>query len=113
MSDVEVQDWREEAKSVINDIKEHVTDVHICEAFQNNDHKIYLNLTTLESKPHCIELSASGFRVVGNDFNEMDLNEETYFETPYSLLSSISPQYRSSFGNALLTKLNALHDSQK
>lgn len=110
MSDSEVENWEEEAKSVISDIKDHVTDVHVSEALRNNEQKIYLNLKTLENNKYCIELSACGFRIVGKDFNTKNLDEDTYFETPYSLLSSISPGFHNSFGNALSFKLRALQD---
>lgn len=109
MSDAEAQNWNEEAKSVINDVKDHVIDIHISPELLNNDHKIYLNLTTLENRKYCIELSANGFRVVGNDFNVINSNEDNYFETPYSLLSVLSPLFHNSFGNALLSKLSALN----
>lgn len=108
MSDPEVQNWIEEAKSVINDIKTHVTTVNISKTLASTDLKIFINLITLENKKYCIELSANGFRVVGNNFDETVLEENSYFETPYSLLASISPEFHESFGNALLTKLAAL-----
>lgn len=111
MSDEEVDNWREEAKSVINDIKGHVMNIQISEALENTDQKIYLNLTTLENSQYCIELSSSGFRVVGKSFDNINLDGESYFETPYSLLSSISPQFHQSFGNALLIKLIALKNN--
>lgn len=110
MSDTEVENWIEEAKSVINDIKGHVANVQICEGLESTDWKIFLNLTTLESKKYCIELSVNGFRVVGNSFDETLLDEENYFETPYSLLSAISPGFQKSFGGALVTKLSALQE---
>lgn len=107
-----MQSWEEEAQGVINDIKQHVVDAQISEVLKSNDQKIYLNLTTLENNKYCIELSAGGFRVVGNDFNESNLTEGSYFETPYSLLSSLSPQFHNSFGSALLMKLSALQENK-
>lgn len=111
MSDTETENWIEEAKGVINDIKLHVTDVHICEVLKSRNQKIYLNLVTLESNTFCIEISANGFRVVGKHFDEKLLDEEKYYETPYSLLSAISPGFHKSFGDALLTKLSALENN--
>lgn len=106
-----MQSWKEEAQSVINDIKQHVLEAQISECLESSDQKIHLNLATLENNKYCIELSASGFRVVGNDFNESNLSEGSYFETPYSLLSSLSPQFHNSFGSALLMKLSALQEN--
>lgn len=110
MTDVKVENWMEEAKSVIKDIEEHVSNIQISEDLESTDQKIYLNLTTLENNKYCIELSSSGFRVVGKNFNDKHLEDENYYETPYSLLSSISPQFHHSFGNLLSEKLNALQN---
>lgn len=112
MSDPELDNWIEEANSVINDIKGHVTNIQISQTLENTNQKVYLNVITLENKKFCIELSARGFRVVGKNFDENLLDEENYFETPYSLLSSISPHFHESFSNALFNKLNALQTNQ-
>lgn len=59
-----------------------------------------------------MELSTSGFAIVSLEFHDLiEITEEkelNYFETPYSLLDSISPAYRQSFGNNLLEKLNSI-----
>ena len=58
-----------------------------------------------------MELSSSGFAIVSSEFHDLieitgEEEELNYFETPYSLLDSISPAYRQSFGDSLLEKLN-------
>ena len=58
-----------------------------------------------------MELSSSGFAIVSPEFHDLiEISEEelNYFETPYSLLDSISPAYRQSFGDNLLEKLNQI-----
>ncbi|KAJ8968441.1 hypothetical protein NQ314_002300 [Rhamnusium bicolor] len=102
------ENWKFEAEAVINDIKYHVTDLKISEKINSNNQFICLNITTLENKNFCIQLSAQGFRIVGHNFDKNDIDIEEYFETPYSLLNSISPKFKESFANALLRKLNDL-----
>ena len=53
------------------------------------------------------------FQIVGNDFNTIDDRVTSrYFETIYSLLDHVSPEYRNSFGDALLSRLQSLKDQQ-
>lgn len=68
-----------------------------------------------------VELSSRGFIVVSetaHDTIEIDTNVEeddhlTYFETPYSLLDSISPGYRQAFGNNLASQLRKISQEQQ
>lgn len=101
------ENWREEAKSVINDVKNHVQSIEISQ-LASNDRFIYVNLTTLENETYCIELSSSGFRIVGisHDLNNIDSDE--YYETPYSLLSKISASFYQSFADELINKLKVV-----
>lgn len=104
------EQWRVEAQAVINDVKKHVQDLKVSERLQNTNQVIYLNLTTLEGLRFCVELSASGFTIVGNRHDDTSNVGNERFETPYSLLDFISPQYRNSFGNSLLDKLKQLSE---
>lgn len=112
-SEPQPQLWKEEADSVISDITSHVSNAAISEHLQSDNQKVYLNLTTLEQSRYCVELSACGFRVVGNAFDDASLDGKEYYETPYSLLSAISPTFSNSFGNALLKKLQALENRKE
>ncbi|XP_049828939.1 GSK3-beta interaction protein-like [Schistocerca gregaria] len=103
--------WKEEASSVINDIKDHVKDVHVSQKLKSNNKFIYLNLTTEEEENFCIELSGAGFRIVGNTFDDDSQPRTKIYETPYSLLDEISPKYRESFGTSLVNKLKALQNT--
>jgi hypothetical protein len=64
-----------------------------------------------------VELSCQGFCVVSNtahDTISSDSKEELlYFETPYSLLDSLSPGYRQAFGDSLAQKLRKLSSEQQ
>ena len=66
---------------------------------------------------YTVELSGSGFRIVGPAHDDISLKdvpniEEEFetFETPYSLLESISPKYTQTFGDCLAQKLQLLQD---
>ena len=50
------------------------------------------------------------FQIVSEEYDRVDENlaSRRYFETIYQLLDNASPDYRNSFGNALMTKLTEL-----
>ncbi|KAK4297360.1 hypothetical protein Pmani_030212 [Petrolisthes manimaculis] len=98
------QEWHVEAAAVIQDVKECVENI-IVSSLPVSDTTIYFNLTTKEKNSYCIELTASGFRIVSDKYDDNSHPTEDYFETPYSLLDNISPLYRQSFSNALSAKL--------
>ncbi|KAL6447107.1 hypothetical protein ACFW04_001447 [Cataglyphis niger] len=106
------EQWRLEAQAVINDVKKHVRELKVSEQLISTNQVIYLNLTTLEGLRFCVELSAAGFAIVGNQHDDTSNTSNERFETPYSLLDFVSPQYRNSFGNSLLDKLKELNDRQ-
>ncbi|XP_072748377.1 GSK3-beta interaction protein isoform X1 [Anoplolepis gracilipes] len=94
------EQWRLEAQAVINDVRKHVRDLRISEQLISTNQVIYLNLTTLEGLRFCVELSAAGFAIVGNRHDDTSNTGNERFETPYSLLDFVSPQYRNSFGSS-------------
>ncbi|CAG9857894.1 unnamed protein product [Phyllotreta striolata] len=102
------ENWKLEAEAVIKDVRDHVKTLIVCEKLTSNNSRVYLNLVTNEERTFCVELSALGFRIVGNKFDTNDLNSEEYFETPYSLLDTISLSYKDSFAGALQKKLETL-----
>ena len=88
--------------------------------FQGTNCSIYLNLTTIEDLKFTVELSPQGFVVVAKDvhdtisseISETPSEELTYFETPYSLLDSVSPGYQQAFGQSLCTQLRKISQEQ-
>ncbi|KAL6255925.1 hypothetical protein P5V15_013165 [Pogonomyrmex californicus] len=109
---LDTEQWRLEAQAIINDVKEHVQDLRVSERLTSTNQVIYLNLITLEGLRFCVELSAAGFAIIGNQHDDTSNTGHERFETPYGLLNFVSPQYRSSFGNALLDKLKELSGKQ-
>ncbi|XP_067010166.2 GSK3B-interacting protein [Anabrus simplex] len=102
------ENWKLEAEGVINDVKAHVTYIQVSSKIKNSNTHIYLNIMTIEGEEFCVEMSAAGFRIVGNAFDDKSNPQEKVFETPHSILDDISPKYRASFGNALMGKLQNL-----
>lgn len=99
--------WPQEAESAINDIRKHVKNATISPKIKSNNQRIFINLTTLENKDYCIEMSSAGFRIVGKRHDDVSLSdvENMSYETPYALLNNISKKYRESFGGELMNKL--------
>ena len=105
------QGWKEEAEAVIKDVKDHVKLIAIAENLQSTNCCIYLNITTIEDTKLTVELSSQGFCVVswhGHDHVNAE-DKLTYFETPYSLLDTVSPGYRDAFGHTLASQLEKLN----
>ncbi|XP_056638236.1 GSK3B-interacting protein-like [Diorhabda carinulata] len=100
------ESWKLEAEAIINDVKAHVNQINISEKIPSSNSCIYMNLRTKEEKKFCIQLSSEGFKIVGLDWDENNLDSEQFFETPYSLLNSVSPSFSSSFASAVCDKLN-------
>ncbi|OTF76766.1 DUF727 domain containing protein [Euroglyphus maynei] len=123
--------WRSEALAVIDDIQPFVEFISISSALPCDNNGIYINLETKESIRLTIELSSVGFRICGRSFDTIDDSNEidhieitshssledeppsrismnSYYETPYSLLDTISPSYRNAFSDELSQRLMKL-----
>jgi len=105
-------EWKAEAEAVIHDVRDNVHDIKVADVVVD-DQQVYINLTTKEMCSYCIELTAQGFRVVGNKYNQVDINTGEYYETPYALLNKLSPLYMQAFSNSLVSKLEALYSAQE
>jgi hypothetical protein len=110
----EIIDWTTEATAVMNDIRKHVKECKLSEKFHTNASEAYINMTTLEDIRICIKLDRSGLQVVGRDYDVADIvnSNNSIYETPYSLLSSISGKYVQSFGDCLTSALNQIKDNE-
>lgn len=105
--------WSDEAAAVINDVKSHVHEIFISTAFPSTEMEIYLNCETLESKKCTIRLSSDGFQIVGDSYDKIDHLNGFPYETPYALLSVLSPGYTASFGNKLSDALKNLQEQRE
>lgn len=114
MNEMETIDWKEEANHVIQDVKDLVQMIQLSD-HQPDDKCIYLSVITKERKDYTIKLCQFGFCVVSRKINTPKATESDviYYETPYSLLASISNSYCESFGNKLRQKLEKLQANPK
>ena len=105
-------EWKVEALAVIHDVQDNVHEIKVADNPGEGDQQVYMNLTTKEMVCYCVELTAQGFRIVGNAYNKTDINTEEYYETPYALLNKLSPLYMQAFGDSLASKLQLICSSQ-
>lgn len=114
---LDAEHWRVEARAVMRDVRVHVLDIDLCHSpsLTSTNRGIYFNLTTLEGRAFCVRLSAQGFQIVGerHDCADIEKEESPFFETIYALLDSVSPDYKVSFANTLIDKLQEFQDSEK
>lgn len=104
--------WASEAAAVIEDIRSHVRSAEVSRKLPASNRSAYINLATLEGMECCVELDCSGYAVVGNEFDAVDVEGNEKFETPYGLLNKISDGYKNSFGNQLAEKLLKLKEEE-
>uniref|UniRef100_A0A146MFQ1 GSK3-beta interaction protein n=1 Tax=Lygus hesperus TaxID=30085 RepID=A0A146MFQ1_LYGHE len=102
--------WEEEARAVILDVQAHVKEIGISPILHSTNSRVYLNLTTLECQPFTVELSSAGFRTVAKKYNSIDDETGTYFDTPYALLTVLSPAFPGSFADLLRRKLEGINN---
>lgn len=105
--------WPDEAAAVINDVKSHVHEIFISTVLPSTEMEIYLNCETLELKKCTIRLSSDGFQIVGDSYDKIDHTNGFQYETPYALLSVLSPGYTASFGNKLSDALKTLQEQRE
>ncbi|XP_019910020.1 GSK3-beta interaction protein isoform X1 [Esox lucius] len=107
-----MKDMRLEAEAVVNDVLFAVAKMFVSSNLESGLDVAYINVETREGNRYCLELNEAGLRVVGYAFDQVDESLSTqYHETVYSLLDTLSPDYRKAFGNALLQRLERLQQN--
>lgn len=109
-------EWQSEAQAIINDVKNHVKNIAVSDKLPSSRTHIFLNLTTLEGRRMCVQISSAGFQVVGSEYDDNTVarqvdqhsSHEEIYETPYALLSVVSQGYTQSFGGELAKALQKL-----
>ncbi|XP_030387640.1 GSK3-beta interaction protein [Scaptodrosophila lebanonensis] len=77
-------------------------------------YEAYLNLTTIEQKTYCVEVTSNGYRIVSFEYDTIDSDKiddgfiDLSFESPEALLTEISPSYVVAFGESLCAKLSEI-----
>ncbi|KAL3082838.1 hypothetical protein niasHS_010640 [Heterodera schachtii] len=77
-----------------------VQEIAVSEMLPRTADLIFVNVTTLEAQPFCLELTAKGWRVTSlrtdcmqGDFTRMELFT-IYYQSLHQLMDAISPEYR-------------------
>ena len=106
----------EEVDLLIKDVQFALNTIQLSETLTQSPHEVYLNIETKEAEKFTIQLTPQGFKVVGHQLNENNVEGSakypSSFETIYALLEHISPSFVDLFGNALKKKLEDLQSSQ-
>lgn len=115
-SDNEEIGWEKEAQSIVKEFKPCVNFIEVSSGLPSTNSRIFLNLEIKEGKKFCIELSASGFRICSDKFDETDEDagesgsiegcDIQFYETMNALLDKVSPQYRNCFTEQLIKRLS-------
>ncbi|XP_033101862.1 GSK3-beta interaction protein-like [Anneissia japonica] len=102
-----------EAEAALQDIRFAVDSVAVSTKLPSRQDIVYMNIKTKEAEQLCVELSVSGYRIVGDHYDCISKTPLTqYYETIYALLDNRSPGYRLSFGEALVGKLQDLQQDR-
>lgn len=100
-----------EAIGAVHELRFAVKDIFVSELLPRTSTLIFLNVTSVEGQPYCVELTCKGWRVtslrhdcMNGDLAQLELHTR-YFETVYSLMDAISPRYKEHFRRALCERL--------
>ena len=101
-----------EAHRVADEIKFGTEQAYVSSKLVSSESIAFINIKTLEKEEWCIQLTGSGYAVVGNLFDSItndsaDNHEETY-ETVEALMNRISPKYMTLFNESVALKLKQL-----
>ena len=101
--------FMQEAEWTKNEIGNYVDFVEISNILPKSLSCVFINLRTKERTEWCVRLSSEGYRIVGDGFDRMNKESENLiYETVFSLMDHISPNYRASFNDELSQRLKGL-----
>ena len=102
-------DFKREAEWTVKEIEDYVDTVELSKVLPQLNSCAYLNIRTKEKMEFCVRLSSDGYKVVGNKFNEIDISSSNLiFETVFSLMNHLSPNYQTNFSEKLSERLQKL-----
>ncbi|VDL73030.1 unnamed protein product [Nippostrongylus brasiliensis] len=100
-----------EAIAAVHELSFAVASISVSEMLPRTPELIFVNVTTVEDQPYCLELTHKGWRITSlrtdcmiGDFTRLDLFT-TYYDSLYALMDRISPGYRSRFNDKLALKV--------
>uniref|UniRef100_A0AC34GWY9 GSKIP domain-containing protein n=1 Tax=Panagrolaimus sp. ES5 TaxID=591445 RepID=A0AC34GWY9_9BILA len=103
-----------EAIAAVHQLSFAVQSISVSEMLPRTTDLIFINITTLEGQPYCLELTNKGWRITSlrsdcmqGDFTRMDLFTK-YYDSIYDLMEVISPNYKQRFNEKLEQRLRLL-----
>ncbi|KAI6218022.1 GSK3-beta interaction protein [Aphelenchoides fujianensis] len=103
-----------EALAAVHQLSFAVQSISISEMLPRTPELIFVNVTTLEGQPYCLELTQKGWRVtslrtdcMAGDFTRMDLFVK-YYDSLFNLMEVLSPGYKEMFSEKLEQRLRLL-----
>lgn len=108
-----------EAVAAVHQLSFAVQSINVSEMLPRTPELIFVNVTTLEGQPYCLELTSKGWRITSlrsdcmqGDFTRMDLFTK-YYGSVYDLMEVISPGYKERFGERLAQRLRLLEAGEE
>ncbi|CAB3397192.1 unnamed protein product [Caenorhabditis bovis] len=103
-----------EAIAAVHELSFAVQSISVSEMLPRTPDLIFVNVTTLEGQPYCLELTLKGWRITSlrsdcmvGDFTRLEMFTK-YYDSLYALMDTISPGYRARFGEKLAQRLKLL-----
>uniref|UniRef100_A0A1I7W4K0 DUF727 domain-containing protein n=1 Tax=Loa loa TaxID=7209 RepID=A0A1I7W4K0_LOALO len=107
-----------EAVAAVHELSFAVQTISVSEILPRTPDLIFVNVTTVEGQPYCLELTLKGWRVTSlrhdcmhGDYTRLDLFT-VYYDTLYDLMDKLSPNYRNLFSEKLAQKLRMLQAAE-
>jgi len=107
-----------EAIAAVQQLSLAVQTISVSEMLPRTAELIFVNVTTVDGQPYCLELTAKGWRVTSlrsdcmqGDFTRMDLFTK-YFVSVFDLMEHVSPGYKQILNENLAQRLRLLEDNE-
>ncbi|ULT92834.1 hypothetical protein L5515_009936 [Caenorhabditis briggsae] len=108
-----------EAIAAVHELSFAVSSISVSEMLPRTPDLIFVNVTTLESQPYCLELTLKGWRITSlrsdcmvGDFTRLELFTK-YYDSLYLLMDDISPGYRERFSEKLVQRLKLIEAGEE
>uniref|UniRef100_A0A914CFN1 GSKIP domain-containing protein n=1 Tax=Acrobeloides nanus TaxID=290746 RepID=A0A914CFN1_9BILA len=108
-----------EAIAAVHQLSFAVQTISVSEMLPRTSELIFVNVTTMEGQPHCLELTLKGWRVTSlrsdcmqGDFTRLELFTK-YYDSLYDLMEVISPGYKQRFNEKLEQRLRLLQAGEE
>jgi len=108
-----------EALAAVHQLSFAVQSISASEMLPRTPELIFINVTTLEGQPYCLELTNKGWRVASlrtdcmqGDFTRMELFTK-YYDSIFDLMEVISPGYKQRFSEKLAQRLRLLESGEE